>query len=110
MGYSQQLKQWLVKWFLIIYALLWKLKLKYGKVSKIKDKILFPLNKPVNPIFPTLTESAGSEILNRMKLTLDNGGGDPKIDITEHFSMSLCSTIKSILKRKTNICSLFRNF
>ena len=70
MGHLQQLKQWLIKWFLIIYALLWKLKLKYGKVSKIKDKILFPLNKPVNPIFPTLTESAGSEILNRMKLTL----------------------------------------
>ena len=70
MGYLQQLKQWLVKWFLIIYALLWRLKLKYGKVSKIQDKILFPLNKPINPIFPTLTESAGSEILNRMKLTL----------------------------------------
>ena len=70
MGYLQKLKQWLIKWFLIIYALLWKLKLKYGKVSKIKNKILFPLNKPVNPIFPTLTESAGSEILNRMKLTL----------------------------------------
>ena len=70
MGYLQQLKQWLIKWFLTIYALLWKLKLRYGKVSKIKDKILFPLNKPVNPIFPTLTESAGSEILNRMKLTL----------------------------------------
>ena len=70
MGYLQKLKQWLIKWFLVIYALLWKLKLKYGKVSKIKDKILFPLNKPVNPIFPTLNESAGSEILNRMKLTL----------------------------------------
>ena len=70
MGYLQKLKQLLIKWFLIIYALLWKLKLKYGKVSKIKDKILFPLNKPINPIFPTLTESAGSEILNRMKLTL----------------------------------------
>ena len=107
MSYLQQLKQWLIKWFLILYALLWKLKLKYGKVSKIKDKILFPLNKPVNPIFPTFTESAGSEILNRMKLTLDNGKGD--YDCLIHGSFSLEGKTSSCGQKSKSLASLIKD-
>ena len=74
MGYLQKLKQLLIKWILIFYTLVWRLKLKYGKVSEVKDKMLLPVNKSSPQIFPTFNESPGSEILNRMKSNLDNGG------------------------------------
>ena len=106
MGYFQKIKQFLIKWILMIYAYVWNLKLKYGKVSKIKNKMLFPLTKPVTPIFPKLTESVGNEILNRMKVTLDNGGD---FDCLIHGSFSIEGKTTSCGQKSKSLANLIKD-